>query len=677
MTMPSVESQPKAGEESTAVKREDLMFASIFVAAVALTMSMLVLAGPLGQLLPSGHFRFFPSVYVFIHHKPTEQMRYLLAVAFVLGLGLVFALVRTPRWLSATQARRTSVRWLGLCGLIACAGVAFWSWEAQFENFGGEGSTTHFGEGDLVVAIVIAAALVYLARLRPRWFDARLLLTRRPQSWWWLATAALLTACWLLPSIFRAQNLGRADPYVTFHLQFTFDEFVSVVNGRTPLVNYTDQYASLLPFLVWPVLSLGGAQVGVFTVTMCVLTFVALLCVERALALVTRNEILALALYVPFLASSLFFIIRGSEPFNWASYYAVFPVRYLGPYVLFWMCTRHIRGFRPHGSVVVFVCAGFVVLNNVEFGLPALLAAFVVVLTGAERTAAGIGRVVRNLLAGFVIAFAAVSVLTLLRAGQLPKLGMLTYFARLFGEGGYGLIATPLGGLYMVVDMTFGAAVLMGALRYRARAPDKTLTAALLYSGILGLGAGNYYMGRTHPAGLVVLFSIWAISVALLALLALRAVAANRVGARLSSLALVGSALLSLGVAGTSIAQFPKPWTELRRITTSTPVPAPYAIGAAVAFVRRTSHRGEPVLLLAPLGHQIAIDAHVENIASVSNPINLLTYEQLAEALASLKATQGTRIYAFGTYAEVNTALAADGFKPTVDAASGMTEWWR
>jgi len=425
------------------------------------------------------------------------------------------------------------------------------------------------------------------------------------------------------------------------------------------------------------VLSVGGAQVGVFTVTMCALTFVALLCVERTLALVTRNEILALALYVPFLASSLFFIIRGSEPFNWASYYAVFPVRYLGPYVLLWMCTRHIRGFRPHGSVVVFVCAGFVVLNNVEFGLPALLAAFVVVLTGAERTAAGIGRVVRNLLAGFVIAFAAVSVLTLLRAGHLPKLGLLTYFARLFGEGGYGLIATPLGGLYMVVDMTFGAAVLMGALRYRDRAPDETLTAALLYSGILGLGAGNYYMGRTHPAGLVVLFSIWAISVALLALLALRAVAANRVGARLSSLALVGGALLSLGVAATSIAQVPKPWTELRRITTSTPVPAPYAIGAAVAFVRRTSHRGEPVLLLAPLGHQIAIDAHVENIASVSNPINLLTYEQLAEALETLKQARGGRIYTVQTYPEVTAALAADGFKSTLDPASGITEWWR
>ncbi len=677
MSMSSVESQPQSGTVSTRVDREDLLLASIFMAAVALTISMLVLAGPLGHLLPRGDFQFFPSVMVLIYHKPTEQMRYLLAVAFVLVLGLVYAVVPTPHWLSTTQARRMLVRSLGICGLIAGAGVAVWSWKAQFHDFDGEGPTTHFGNGDLVVAIAIAAALIYLVRLRPRWFESRLLLTRRPKSWLWVAIAALLTACWLLPSVFREQNLALADQYVTFHLQFTFDDFVAVVNGRTPLVNYAEQYASLLPFVVWPVLRLGGPQVGVFTVSMCALTFVALLSVERALALVTRNEILALALYVPFLATSLFFIIRGSEPFNWASYYAVFPMRYFGPYVLLWICIRHIRGLRPHGSVAVFVCAGLVVLNNVEFGLPALLAAFIAVLAGSERDATGILRVVRNLLVGLVIALAAVSVLTLLFAGQLPKLGLLTYYARLFGEGGFGLLPTPLGGLYMLVDMTFGAAVLAGALRYRDRSPDKAYTAALLYSGILGLGASNYYMGRTHPGGLVVLFSIWALSVALLALLALRALAANRVSARVSSLALVGSALISLGLAGTSIAQFPVPWTQLRRIAASAPPPSPYDISAAVAFVRRTSHRGESVLLLAPLGHQIAFYADVDNIASVNNPTSVLTYQQLAEALTALKQARGNRIYTLGTYSEVTAALAADGFKPRVDPSSGMTGWWR
>ncbi len=130
----------------------------------------------------------------------------------------------------------------------------------------------------------------------------------------------------------------------------------------------------------------------------------------------------------------------------------------------------------------------------------------------------------------------------------------------------------------MLVDMTFGASVLVAALRYRDRATDNTFTAALFYSGILGFGAGNYYMGRTHPAGLVVLFSIWALCVALLALLALRALAANRVSTRLSSLVLVGGVLISLGVASTSIAQFPMPWTELRRIAASSPLPAPYDI---------------------------------------------------------------------------------------------------
>ncbi len=83
------------------------------------------------------------------------------------------------------------------------------------------------------------------------------------------------------------------------------------------------------------------------------------------------------------------------------------------------------------------------------------------------------------------------------------------------------------------------------------------------------------------------------------------------------------------------------------------------------------------MLLLVPLGHQVAYYADVGNIASVSSPINLLTYEQLAEALEALKQARGNRIYTVEVYPEVSAALAADGFKSTLDPASGITEWWR
>jgi hypothetical protein len=662
------------------VDRYDVVFAAVFASALALVAGMLVLAGPLGGLLPTGGFHFFPSVLHLIYRKPAEQMRYLLAIASVLGLGLVFARGRVPRALTSRRSGRTGLRLASVGGQLAIVGVAAWGWWAQFHYTDGEPSTTHFGYGDLVVAVALAGALALLARLRPRWFDPRPFVAHRPRNWLWLAVAILLTLCWLLPSFFRAQNLAPASLSVTYHLQFTFDDFVALVNGRTPLVNYAEQYASLLPFIVWPVLRLGGAQVGTFTATMCFLSLISLLAVERVFALITRSERLALALYVPFLATSLFFILRsGSQLFSWASYYAVFPMRYAGPYVLFWLCMRHLRGMRPRSSVVVFAFAGLVVLNNIEFGLPAFLATVMAMLVSASpgRLLALTVRVTKDAAVGIIGALAIVAVLTLLLTGELPNLGLLTLYSRIFGEGGFGLLHTPVAGLYLIVNMVFAAAILVAAIRSRDGAEDNVYTAALAYSGVFGLGAGNYYMGRTHPGGLVVLFSVWALSVALLALLALRALAARRFDAKAPSLLLLAGALVSLGLTSTAVAQFPAPWTQLRRIVASAPPPPPYDVSAAVAFLRRTAAPGEPIVLLAPLGHLIALDAGVENVSPYSSQEDVITYQQLREVLTALHAAGGTRLYLAGPFPEIPQTLTSDGFTPTTDAASGITEWQR
>jgi hypothetical protein len=657
----------------------DVAFAAVCITALALVASLLLIAAPLGDyFLPSGGFRFFPSVLQLhlVHRKPAEQMRYLLAVAFAFGLGLIFAHVRLPRALTATQAGCVGVRLASVGSQLAVVGVAVWGWWAQFHFSGGEPPTTHFNNGNLIAAIAVAGTLMLVVRLRPNWFGPRPFVVHRPERWIWFAIAVLLTVCWLLPSVFREQNLAPASLSVTYHLQFTFDDFVALVNGRTPLVNYTEQYASLLPFVVWPMFHLGGTQIGTFTTTMCLLSLVSLLAIQRTLALVTRNERLALVLYIPFLGTSLFFILRsGSQLFNWASYYAVFPMRYFGPYVLLWLSVRNLRGMRPRSLIIVFVFAGLVVLNNVEFGLPALGAATVAVILGSQPEPGRVMRLIKDAVLGLGGAWAAVSILTLLLAGQLPNFDLLTMYSRIFAEGGYGLLHTPVAGLYLIVNMTFVAAVLLAAVRYRRRAVDNVYTAALAYSGVFGLGVGNYYMGRTHPAGLVVLFSAWALSVVLLALLALRALAARHDRSRAPTLLLTG-ALVSLGLASTTVAQFPAPWTQLRRIASSAPPPPPYNISDAVSFLRRTAAPGEPIVLLAPLGHLIALDAGVENVSPYSHPDGVIAYQQLHDMFAALHNAGGKRFYtARSVFPEIPHTLANKGFVPTTDPTSGITEW--
>lgn len=667
----------------------DMVFAAALVAAVALVASMVLVAAPLGDyLLPSGGFHFFLGAEVY--RKPAEQMRYLLAIAFVLGFGLIVALVRLSSALTETRARRVGIRLASVVGQFAIVAVAVWSWRAQFHWPDGEPPTVHFAGSDLITAVVVAGVLGLLVRLRPHWLDPRSLVARRSERWVWFAVAALLTVCWLLPSVFREQNLAPAGRELTYHLQFTFDDCVALVNGRTPLVNYAAQYASLFPFIVWPVFRLAGTQIGTFTVMMCFLSMVGLLAVQRVFALVTRSERLAVALYVPFLATSLFFILRsGSHLFSWANYYAVFPMRYVGPYVLLWLCIRHLRGMRPRSPIAIFAFSGLVVLNNVEFGLPAFVGVVAAFMVAGKPGSGRVMRLLKDGALGFAGALMAVSTLTLLLAGQLPNLGLLTLYSRLFGEGGYGLMHTPVAGLYILIDMTFAAAILVAAVRYRRGAIDTAYTAALAYSGVFGLGAGNYYIGRTHPAGLTVLFSVWALSVALLALLALRALAAWHRDSRAPSPLLLAGALISLGLISTTVGQFPIPWTQLNRIAASAPPPAPYNISAAVALLRRTARRGEPVMVFAPLGHLVALDAAVENVSPYSHPDGILTYQQMNEVLTALHDAGGTRFYvadstlpnstfpgAHATFPEILRILASKGFTPVMtDPASGITEW--
>jgi hypothetical protein len=660
------------------IDRDIIVLAGVCATSVLMAASMWLVGGRLGRyLLPSGGFVFFPSVVHLINPKPAEQMRYLLVVFFIFNLGALFAWSPKPRWLVTGYGRRFVVSVAAACGLSMVIGVAAWGWWAQFHYIDGEPATTHFGNGDLLVAAVIAAALMMFARLRLQWLRSYISALSRAPKWVWGGIAVLLTICWLLPSVFRAQNLASASLSVTYHLQFTFDDFAALLDGRIPLVNYTEQYASLIPFVAWPALHWGGVNVGTFTVTMCLLSLAALFSIERVFVLITRSELLGLFLYLPFLATSLFFVLRNSgELFNWASYYAVFPMRYVGPYVLLWLCVRHAGHMWPRHRVLLFAFGGLVLLNNIEFGLPALIAAVVAAIISDEPSPGWLRRIILDVVVGVLGAFAVVTVMTVAVAGSLPSLGSLTMYSRIFGEGGYGLLHTPLAGLHMIVFMTFGAAILVGALRYRDRAENAPLTVALAFSGVFGLGAGEYYTGRTHPAGLVVLFSIWALAVLLLGVLALRSVRAWNGRPRIASMLFTTGALLMVGLTATSLTQFPAPWVQVSRIERSSALPAPYNVSAAVDFVRRTAKRSEPIILLTPLGHVIALDADVENVSPYSSPEGVVTYEQLDETFAALRAAHGTRFYvSTSVFPEITGALAREGVIVARDGNSGTVEW--
>jgi hypothetical protein len=73
------------------------------------------------------------------------------------------------------------------------------------------------------------------------------------------------------------------------------------------------------------------------------------------------------------------------------------------------------------------------------------------------------------------------------------------------------------------------------------------------------------------------------------------------------------------------------------RIRADAPVPALYDLTSPVATVRASTRPGKAVAILAPLGHQIALDASVENVSPYRSAGDILSYEQMDKELNVLR----------------------------------------
>jgi hypothetical protein len=651
----------------------------VLIGGGVLVACVLLLGSAVGDLLFRGHpLHPLPAYTVGVIPKPAQFGRFAIALLVTFaGAGIVMLAPRISP--GDGQRLRRARPFIVAAGQLAALAVVVWAWRGQHEGVNLL-MPVRFHLNDLLVAIVVAAALA-LAAVRGWlvWMDSEAGERRRAV---WIGAALLITALWLAPALFRSLNLAHAMKAVWYPMQFTFDDFTSVLNGRTPLVNYDAQYGSLLPFATEPIFELLGASATTFTALMWTLSLLAFMCVERALAAIARSERTALVLFVPLLAVSLFTLKHsGNERYYMANYYAVMPIRYVGPYVLFWCSIRQLRGSRPKRPALLFGLAGLVAINNTDFGVPALGACILALASARLVPRAGsLGRLRRlggELAVGLAAAVLGVMAFLLLRTGSLPQLSRLTRYDQVYAITGFNMIPTPDAGLHIIIFLTFLAALIVAALRIRSGKSDRVMTGALVFSGTFGLGAGAYYMGRSLPEVLAALFSAWGLTTALLCLLAFRALGDPAGRARIWPWRVlpVAAPLVILGLFATTLDQFPAPWTQAQRLMASSHTvlfnPAP-----GTRFVKAFSRPGEHVALLTSLGHLISRDAGVTDVSPYSDPDGIVTYEQLDDVLDALRVNHGSVIYTGVIVPEVDQILAARGFRAVAqDPPSDLTMW--
>jgi hypothetical protein len=616
--------------------------------------------------------------------EPLEATRYLIAAAIPPILaGIVLAL-------GTREPARRSLDFAVVA--VQLAAIAFVVWSITHQTSAAPITPPGYFDRllvsvpNLLAGVVIGAALTALAATRAELPLSRLnplasrLVGRRGIAF---ALAVAFTAIWLLPALVTDATVGYAGRIPSGHVPADAQEYFAVVNGLTPLVNYIPLYVSLLPLAVAPVLSAFGTSLTLFSIAMCLLSLVALLVVYGSFAEVTRGPWAALALYVPFVAISLFPWERHGAQWEFnANYHGFFPGRYLGPFVVAWLCALSLRRRRLPGWAL-FLAAGLAAWNNAEFGVPSLVAVVVALSFGADRSvpvAKRLSSLGVHAAAGLLMSAALVSAVTLVRSGELPNPGFAVYWSRIFAREGYGLVPMPTLGLHWALYLTYAAALLTAAVRYVRAAPDATLTAMLAFAGAFGLLTGFYFAGRSLPWQLMLLFPVWGFALALLTwtvTLSLRSARADRF--RLRRLILPAFATLTgFGIMVAAIDRFPLPWQQVERLSASGK--SVYDEPTKQKFVEAQTNPGDRVLILGtPVEHQIAERAGVVNASPFYlSAFSFVSTREVERAIDFLEEDGGRKVFERVTkpLPEVAGILRRHGFdRLRRDKASGLVEW--
>jgi len=641
--------------------------ALIFAAAIAL------LGPPLGRaLFPIPDIAFWPTATptLAIRPEPTEQARFLIALAGPLVLsGLVAWLhgrvlpVRPAAVAALVQVSQMLLATFLLTAVIAqqrfSYGEAYSGSDASFRR-------VYFTLPTLIVAALLTLGAVLMLRrteLVAR-IAARVRETPRKRLIG-LALAVVFLILWLLTAINTEASFNASNFGVRANASFWLDEAYAVLDQRAPLVDFHAQYGQLWPYLSAGVMKLFGASLETYVAVMVTASGLCLLAIYAVFRRLVHSSLLALALFLPFVATGFFTEIGPLENrYGPSNLFSMFPMRYGGPYVLAWLLVRHVDRLRPRRAALLFLVGGLTLLNNPDFGMPAFAGTLVALFwTDARPWRRRLPALALEAALGLLAALALVALLTLAVAGSLPHLSYLFTFPRLWGVGGVTMLPMPTLGFHLVLYATFAAAFVAATVRALIGASaERTLTALLAWSAVFGLGASSYFAGRSHPEVLISLFSAWMLSLSLLGVVAIQALAQR--GGRRPTVAAV-AVLFGLALATCSLAQTPTPWSQLDRIRTAGPPNSPIQRFDARRFVAEAGAApGERVLILIPMGHRIAYELGLVNIAPYVSMISMPALEQLDEALAALRREGGRRVLAYlgQVTPEQQQAIQAAGF---------------
>jgi hypothetical protein len=500
-------------------------------------------------------------------------------------------------------------------------------------------------------------------------------------------------AVFVISCFYRSVEISQTDPVLKNHLPFTMGEFAAVLNGRTPLVDFFAQYQNVLTLVLAPLFKLTGLGPTVFTAAMSGLALLGLGFLFSVLGRVCGNRWGALALFVPMVAMAFYSETGNQDVYRTHAfiYYAVGPLRYFGPCFLAWVAARYLTRPCPIRLMSAAALSLLVALNNLDFGVPAVVGVLACAIMFPPAFAGGQFRRIVGAVALFAVtALATLGVYGLfirLWAGQWPMLGQLVVYQRAFALIGFYMIPMPEMGLHWIVYLTIIAAVLIPVFETfssdsAAIADNRRLiNGCLVYSGFAAFGPLTYYAGRSHPRVLEAAFLWW---IFILAQLVNRAWHEWRGSAhqprKLRDLLLPLPVVATFGMfllVSSTLGETPDPIDHLSRLTKTYPETSSVESAQAplVRLIGKYLSPGSTGMIVHQDAHWLAMRAGINNVFPFAHDGSLLLKEQLNVVMAALVRVPGSERYVFGApVPELLVRLKDNGFT-RIDGIGGFGVW--
>ena len=276
-----------------ALAPEDLSWLGTIALAVALVAAASWIAPQLAKLYPDPADDVFAVWRELIAPEPVEQARALLVLAAPFLLAGCVAALATRR------PARASLDPLLVGAQVVALGLVMMAVVEQ-ERRSGFLPLDYFDPlllsvpnlvAGVLIGVLLTAALLRWGEHPPQALErigGRFTGVKGVAS----AIAVLVTAIWLLPAVVTDGTMVAGGPIAAGHIPVQAEDYLAVVNGRTPLVDYIAQYANLLPLIVEPpVLTAFDSSMTSFSIALCMLSAIALLAIFGVFREVTQGPV--------------------------------------------------------------------------------------------------------------------------------------------------------------------------------------------------------------------------------------------------------------------------------------------------------------------------------------------------------------------------------------------------